>query len=132
MFNTKIRVNFYDCDPAGILFFANLFKFAHTAYEQMMESFKMSINFFDDDKYVLPILSAESKFIKPIKAGENIEISISVSILKKSSFELSYSFKNEDELLAEVKTVHVCVDKREFSKIEIPAELHNSLESNQK
>ena len=131
MFNTKIRINFYDCDPAGILFFANLFKFAHTAYEQMMESFKMSINFFDDDKDVLPILAADSKFIKPIKAGDNIEISISVTVLKKSSFELSYSFKNEDELFAEVKTVHVCVDKSEFSKIEIPAELYDSLESNQ-
>ena len=131
MFNTKIRVNFYDCDPAGILFFANLFKFAHTAYEQMLNDFEMNINFFDDDKFVLPILSADSKFVKPIKAGDNIEVSVSVTVLKKSSFELSYLFTKHKELLAEVKTVHVCVEKNKFIKIELPAELYNALQAKQ-
>jgi acyl-CoA thioesterase FadM len=97
----------------------------------MLENFDMKISFFDDDKFVLPILSADSKFNKPIKTGDNIEISISVTVLKKSSFELRYLFTKKEELLAEVKTVHVCADKMKFSKTEMPAELYYALETNQ-
>ena len=127
---TEKRINFYDCDPAGILFFANIFKLAHSAYEEMMEKLNLSIDFFNDDKYVLPILNSEAKFVSPIKAGDKIEIEIKVSQLKKSSFELSYIFTKKDKILAEAKTVHVCVDKITFSKIALPDELYQSLESN--
>ena len=130
MFKTNLRANFYDCDPAGILFFANLFKFAHYGYEQMMESFNLKIDFFNDENYVLPIITSDAKFIKPIKAGERLELTILVSNLKDSSFELSYTFFHNNDVLAEVKTVHVCVDKNEFKKIELPQSFKEALKSN--
>jgi acyl-CoA thioester hydrolase/1,4-dihydroxy-2-naphthoyl-CoA hydrolase len=130
MFKTNLRVNFYDCDPAGILFFANLFKFAHTGYEQMMESFNLEIDFFDDENYVLPIITSAAKFIKPIKSGDRLELTITVSNLKDSSFELSYTFLHNNFVLAEVKTVHVCVDKNVFKKVELPGSFKDSLKAN--
>ena len=130
MFKTNLRVNFYDCDPAGILFFANLYKFAHSAYEQMMENFNLEIDFFDDKNYVLPIIKSDAKFIKPIKAGDRLEVTILVSTLKDSSFELNYNFLQNNFVLAEVKTVHVCVDKNSFKKIELPSFFKEALQSN--
>jgi acyl-CoA thioester hydrolase/1,4-dihydroxy-2-naphthoyl-CoA hydrolase len=130
MFCTNIRVNFFDCDPAGILFFANLFKFAHTGYEKMMEEFNLEIDFFDNENFVLPIINSDAKFIKPIKTGDNLELKIIVSQLKNSSFELKYSFNQNNTLSAEVKTVHVCVSRNEFKKIELPAGLKSALQAN--
>ena len=37
MYQTKIKITFADLDPAGILFYANIFKHAHSAYEEMIE-----------------------------------------------------------------------------------------------
>ncbi|MBM4172546.1 MAG: acyl-CoA thioesterase [Ignavibacteria bacterium] len=127
MFNTKITVNFFDADPAGIIFYANLFRFAHTAYEELMLNIKTEKNYFFDNDYVLPIVHAEANYIKPIKVGDDLDVKVIVTNLKKSSFELSYSFVNNNVEVAAAKTVHVCVEKEKFEKSELPEELYNKL-----
>ncbi len=128
MHTTKIKVFFYDADPAGIIFYSNIFKFAHSAYEEFMRSLKTEKNFFFDRDYVLPIIHTEADYLQPIKPGDELEIKLEVSRLKKFSFELSYTFYNSNkEITAKVKTVHVCVDKKNFKKIEMPEELYRKL-----
>ena len=132
MFTTNIKVYFYDADPAGIIFYANLFRFTHSAYEDMMRSFELERNFFFDRDYVLPIIHAEADYIKPIKVGEIITASIVVSQLKDSSFELSYTFTgSNDDIRAKAKTVHVCVDKKSFVKSNLPQDFYDKLAANQ-
>lgn len=131
MFNQKIKINFYDCDPAGILFYANLFKFAHKTYEALIESFELREEYFDNNYFVVPIIHTEGNYFIPMKPGDKIEVSVYVSQLRNSSFELTYNFTNSDSnTCAQVKTVHVFVDKSSFEKINIPAELLKNLEAN--
>ena len=33
MFTIKRKINFFDCDPAGIIFYSRIFEFCHSAYE---------------------------------------------------------------------------------------------------
>jgi YbgC/YbaW family acyl-CoA thioester hydrolase len=130
MFNTKIKVNFFDADPAGIIFYANLFRFAHAAYEKFMKKIQTKKNYFFDNKIVLPITHSEADFLKPIKAGDDLSIDVFVTNLKKSSFELSYSFVNKNKVeVAAAKTVHVCVAKEKFEKRELPEELYIKLKA---
>lgn len=131
MYNTKIQVNFFDADPAGIIFYANIFRFAHCAYEEFMISLLTEKNYFFDEEFVLPITHTEADYIKPIKAGDELTINLHVANLKKGSFELSYSFCNSEKIeVAKVKTVHVCVSKLGFHKAELPDELYNKLSRN--
>jgi YbgC/YbaW family acyl-CoA thioester hydrolase len=131
MFSTKARVYFFDADPAGIIFYASLFKFVHTAYEDFMKSLHTERNYFFDDNIVLPIVHAESDYKKPIKVGDNLKINVTVSQVRESSFELSYIFYNEsDALVAAAKTVHAAVDKASFKKTALPADLRKKLTSN--
>ncbi len=128
MFTTKVKVFFYDADPAGIIFYASLFKFAHSAYEEFMRSLKTEKNFFFDRDYVLPIIHAEADYLQPVKPGDELKVKLTVSQLKKSSFELSYTFYNSTrKIVAKAKTVHVCADKKKFEKIELPAGLYRKL-----
>jgi YbgC/YbaW family acyl-CoA thioester hydrolase len=132
MFSSSIKVNFYDADPAGIIFFANLFRFAHAAYENFMASISPERNFFFDPELVLPIVHAEGKFSKPIAAGDNLTIDLWVNELRGNSFELGYKFYLPGGVeCAEAKTVHVCVAKKGFVKTALPeslsAELKNHL-----
>lgn len=129
-FSIKRRVNFYDCDPAGIIFFSRVFDFAHSAYEQLIQSIKKDEDYWNNDKYVVPIIKSNSTYLKPIKYGDNITINMSINELRSSSFELSYEMISaESELLCSVKTVHIFVDKKSWKKIGIPENIKNELEN---
>lgn len=123
----KDKINFYDCDPAGILFFANIYKIAHKAYESFLLDISPERDFFSDGNILLPIIHSEADYIKPLTPGNKIEIEVSVSILRQSSFELTYNVLLDDDLCAKVKTVHVAVDKKSFSKTNLPGNLKDSL-----
>ncbi len=124
MFEINYRINFFDADPAGILFFANIFKIAHSAYEKFYDSLKLKHNYFNDNNIVLPIIHSQADFKMPFLPGDYVNIYVVVSKLKKSSFELTFNFFNkEKKIAAVVKTVHVAVTKKDFQKTELPFDL---------
>lgn len=131
MFKREIKINFYDCDPAGILFYANLFKFAHKTYEALIESFKLVAGYFNNENFVVPIIHTEGNYFIPMKPGDKFEVSVHASQIRTSSFELTYNFTDKkSKVFAQVKTVHVFVDKKTFEKINIPTEILKNLEAN--
>lgn len=127
MFHTKERLSFYDCDPAGIIFYASLLKIAHTAYEKFLTQIIPNRNFFFDEELVLPIIHCEADYYKPLKAFDEIDVSVTVKEVKDNSFELNYKFEIDKKLYAEAKTVHVCVDKMKFEKTNLPKQLKSKL-----
>lgn len=130
MFQTDVKVYFYDADPAGIIFYASIFKFAHHAYEDLMRSFNLNKNYFFDDEIILPIIHTQADYLSPVKVGEKLIISVTVSQLRDSSFELSYKFTDEnDKIKASAKTVHVCVSKDDFKKVKLPDDLSDKLKN---
>ena len=131
MFSTKVKIYFYDADPAGIIFYASLFKYVHAAYEDFMRNLHTERDFFFDKDYVLPIMHAEADYVKPIKVGDELRVDVVVSSLRESSFELSYKFyKNDNQFTAIAKTVHVCVLKDGFKKITLPKDFSDKLKIN--
>ena len=131
MFTANVKVYFYDADPAGIIFYASLFKYVHAAYEDFLRNLHTERNFFFDKDYILPIIHAEADYVKPIKVGDELRIDVSVSALKNSSFEINYRFyKKDNSFTAIAKTVHVCVLKEEFKKIELPKDFYDKLKVN--
>jgi 1,4-dihydroxy-2-naphthoyl-CoA hydrolase len=124
----KTTINFFDCDPAGILFYGRFFEICHVAYESMISSFALKEDYWNNSEYVVPITHSEAKYIKPVKYGESISIELTVNQIKNSSFELGYLVKNEKgDVCAEVKTVHVFVDKRTWKKKEMTTNIKAGL-----
>lgn len=128
MFSSKIKVNFFHADPAGIMFFANIFNFAHAVFEEMIVSGNLERDYFNDEEFAIPIIHSEADFYKPIFAGNHIAAEVTVKNLKQSSFELNYEFLNDSgEVLAVVKTVHVFMSKYSWDKTNIPFEFNELL-----
>ena len=133
MFKITKRINFFDCDPAGILFYAKLFEINHSVYEQLIESFKLKKNYWQNDEIVVPIIKTDGAYFKPLKAGETISINLTVTLRKENSFELTYEWiDSTGELAAKARTVHVFVDKKKWVKIPIYDEIVKGLESHQR
>ncbi len=128
MFEIKRTVYFSDCDPAGILFYVKVFEFCHSAYEEFINSFHLNFDFWANEYFAVPVKSTEAKYIRAIKYSEIITIKLKVLELRNSSFSIGYLILNEKgETCVEVKSVHVFVDKKNWTKIEILKEVKENL-----
>ena len=131
MYESKKTVAFFDADPAGIMFFGNLFKYIHSSYEEFLSKVNSKINYFNHDKVVLPITHTEADYFSPFYMHEALKVEVQVSKLKTSSFELSYKiYGSQAKLKATAKTVHVCVEKKSMKKTALPSELKKYLNEN--
>ena len=128
MFTSKRKISFYDCDPAGILFFARIYEICHSAYEELISSFDLQESYWSNDIYAVPIIKSEAQYINTIKYGDLITTELTVSEIKSSSFVLNYICKNEKgETCAIVKTVHVFVDRKIWKKTNIASKVADGL-----
>jgi len=128
MYKSKRKINFYDCDPAGILFYAKIYELCHSAYEEMIQSFNLKEDYWSNEDYIVPIIHSEATYHKPLVYNSFVEIELSVANLSSSAFKLFYACKNENgELCVEVKTTHVFVDKKTWKKKQIKDDVRAGL-----
>lgn len=125
----KVKINFFDCDPAGILFYGRIFQICHAAYEVMISSFNLETDYWGNDDFVVPIISSDARYTRPVKYGETISIEVTVAQLKPASFELEFKCKKENGTICiDVRTVHVFVDKKTWKKKDIYKEIREGLQ----
>lgn len=127
-FEMQADVKLNDTDAAGILFFANYFRIAHTAYEAFMKSIGCGLDhIIRKSNYLLPIVHAETDYKRGLHLGDEFTISLKAQI-GQTSFTLSYLFTDaHGNVAAKLRTVHVSVDKKTGEKIHLPEEIRKGL-----
>lgn len=129
-FEHTVPVRFHDVDPAGIVFFARIFQYAHDAYEVWLRK----IGFPLDPPilargYGLPLVHAEADFRHPIRLGEQVRVEIGVAALGTSSYTIQSRLSLPDGThLATVKTVHACVDPAAGRSMPLPDALRAAVQ----
>ena len=134
MFIWKDTVRIYDTDAAGLLFFANQFRLINNAFDEFMNKggFRWTqAGAFAHRKsnaggVITAVVHAESDYISPLAAGDQISIEVKPIKIGKSSFHLSYLIKRGKKLVGKGQTVHACLtlDKE---VIPIPSKLKKYL-----
>lgn len=110
IFKTKLDINFFDADPAGIVFFGNTFRYAHSAFEKFIASLGYNWDeFFRSEKSIFPIKHCECEYTQPLKPGRSCEVHCEVSKIGRTSFTMAYKIFSEEFLCANLKIVHVHV-----------------------
>lgn len=105
-----VRVEFGDCDPAGIVFFPNFFRWYDAA----------SLNYFrecglppwrelEKTRGIIgtPVVDIQSRFTRPATYGDRIEVVSSIVEWREKSFVMLHQIKNNGELLNEAKDTRV-------------------------
>jgi YbgC/YbaW family acyl-CoA thioester hydrolase len=108
----RLRVRFHDTDPAGIVFFANIFVFCHDAFEEMMRAVGVPLDeLIRTREQILPLGHAEADFKKPFRHGVLVTVRVTIGKLSDRSLRVDYELKDEaGELLATSSMAHVAVD----------------------
>lgn len=122
-FITERTIRFHEADPVQIMYFANIFSFAHEAYEDFISQTGYTWSeWFKTKKYLIPIRHAEADFKSPFLPGDTYKIEVFVASFGTTSFKMKYKFtdKMTGKLHAEVKMVHAVLEANTLKKVPLP------------
>ncbi|MCB0371030.1 MAG: acyl-CoA thioesterase [Bdellovibrionales bacterium] len=124
IYTSPYQIHFDECDPAGILFFANAWDICHRVYEGWLLKLKPDWTYwFNNPHWIIPIVNSSCNFHAPLPAGEKIEIQLQLKNLGKSSLHTQFTFRNSDKIFLECQIINVFTSKQTFTKIDIPDEV---------
>ena len=127
----RIQVEFGDCDPAGIVFFPNFFRwydassrhfFTHCGIAPWRETEKTS------GIIGTPVVDIQSRFVRPATYGDVLEVHTSIVEWTEKSFTMLHQIKCRGELLTEGRDTRVFAirhpdDPARIKAITIPADI---------
>jgi 1,4-dihydroxy-2-naphthoyl-CoA hydrolase len=124
-------IRFEDTDAAGVVYFANVLKICHEAYEESLAASGINLQlFFGKADVAIPIVRAEVDFFRPMFCGDKIDVRLAGKRLSDEKFEINYQIYHlgQERLSAQAITKHVCIDSSSRIKREIPGEIKQWLE----
>lgn len=128
---TRFTVEFGDCDPAGIVFYPNFFRWMDAA----------SLHYFraagvpdwrqrerDDDLLGTPMVDVQATFRAPATYGDAIEIDTTVVEWRRTSFVMQHTVRRGERVLVEAREVRVFArthpeDPKRIEAIPPPADI---------
>ena len=81
-----------ECDPAGIIFYPNYYRFMDEATWAMFASVGYGAERMRDEHFSLPLVDSRCEFLSSPKFGDEIELRSRVSKWGRSSFSMSHEF----------------------------------------
>jgi YbgC/YbaW family acyl-CoA thioester hydrolase len=125
MYSKTQLIHFNQCDPAGILYFAESLVIAHQTIEAfMMQEGPGWQNWFQHSDIAFPLKHVECDYFAPLFVGAQCQIKLSVSRLSSSTVTFSSVACDDKQKFFEVTTVHTAMNKKTFRKDQIPNDFH--------
>ena len=125
------RIEWGDCDPAGIVFFPRYFAMFDSCTTGMFSQ-ALGMSKFDFIKHYefagYPMVDTRARFLKPTKFGDDVRIETTVTEFRRSSFDVRHRLSHNGDLAVECFDTRVWAarDPNEPEKIKskpIPAEV---------
>ena len=131
-YKIRRRVHFQDTDSAGIIHFANYFRYMEEAETEFLFHLgELAGVRPGDDFFVAPRVATSAEFLKPVRFGDILDVTIRCVGKGRSSIDYAYSFQLDGVEVARAKLRAVCVAKGpdgDYSSTPIPEALDRVLE----
>nr|WP_295886592.1 thioesterase family protein [uncultured Devosia sp.] len=113
---TKVEIQFGDCDPAGIVYYPNYFRFFDNATAALLSAaFAMhKRNWLEHFGIAgIPMVDTGARFIKPSRFGDVVDICSEITELGRSSFSVKHTLLRDGEIAIEAHEKRVWVVRDE-------------------
>ena len=124
-----VRVEFGDCDPAGIVWFPNFFRWIDAASRNFFT--QCGVPRWEETNRTMgiigtPLVDTHSRFLKTASYGDTLRIHAAVKEWRDKSFVQTYRItraaaQGEQELIMECEEVRIFATKRDDGKNSIRA-----------
>ena len=123
-FHTRRRIEFADTDMAGIVHFANFFRFMESAEQEFLRSLGLAVSL----KWVgqamgFPRVAASCDFARPARFEDVLDVAVRIHNLGRKSVTYSFEFSKDGQPVARGQVSTVCCrvfGDHQFESIEIP------------
>ncbi|WP_316356399.1 thioesterase family protein [Devosia sp.] len=112
----KVEIQFGDCDPAGIVYYPNYFRFFDNATAGLLSAaFAMhKRNWLEHFGIAgIPMVDTGARFIKPSRFGDVVDIRSEITELGRSSFSVKHTVLRDGEVAIEAHEKRVWVVRDE-------------------
>ncbi|PBI96098.1 4-hydroxybenzoyl-CoA thioesterase [Variovorax boronicumulans] len=121
------RVEFGDCDPAGIVWFPNFFRWIDAASRHFFA--ECGVPRWEETAQTLgvigtPLVDTHTRFVKAASYGDTLHIAVRITEWRDKSFVQTYRVTRGDDLILECEEVRIFAAKREgggIRAVPIPA-----------
>jgi 4-hydroxybenzoyl-CoA thioesterase len=99
-----VRIEWGDCDPAGIIFYPRYFAFFDASTSALIErALGMTKHEYLEayDFAGHPLVKVHSRFLKPLRYGDDVTIESTVAELRRSSFDVQHRLSKNGALAVE-------------------------------
>ncbi len=107
----SIRIEWGDCDPAGIIFFPRYFAYFDACTHALLERAGCRQRDMQSDYGVLgfPLVDVRARFIIPTRYDEDVVVESGVTEFGRTSFQIQHLLYKDDVLAVEAFETRVCV-----------------------
>jgi 4-hydroxybenzoyl-CoA thioesterase len=112
----KVEIQFGDCDPAGIVYYPNYFRFFDNATAGLLSAaFAMHKRNWLEHYGIagIPMVDTGARFIKPSRFGDVVDIRSEITELGRSSFSVKHTLLRDGEIAIEAHEKRVWVVRDE-------------------
>ncbi len=113
---TQVEIQFGDCDPAGIVYYPNYFRFFDNATAALLSAaFAMhKRNWLEHFGIAgIPMVDTGARFIKPSRFGDVVDIRSEITELGRSSFSVKHTLLRDGAIAIEAHEKRVWVVRDE-------------------
>lgn len=134
-FTIKRRVQFAETDMAGVLHFANYYRFMEEVEHAFWRSLGLCVMAEEEGREISwPRVATSCEYFRPARFEDELELTLRLVKIGNRSVEYEIEFRCDGERVALGKTTAVCcsMDAGRFQSLPIPDRLRQALEKGSK
>jgi 1,4-dihydroxy-2-naphthoyl-CoA hydrolase len=120
-------IHLADTDAAGVVYFARTLSLCHEAYEEALAAAGVNLGaLLGPEDVIVPISKSEAEYLRPLRSGDKVRISVTPEPLSENSFAVQYQVVRlgaVEKLAARVRTEHVSTSIAKRERVALPAKL---------
>ena len=130
-FRTSRRVEFADTDMAGIVHFANFFRYMEAAEQEFLRSRGLSVALeWEGRPMGFPRVAAACDYVQPARFEDVLDVAVGIDRVGVKSVTYVFEFSRQGQAIANGRVSTVCClvrEQKRLEAVEIPAGLRARL-----
>ncbi len=127
-FSHRVRVRFNECDPQGVVFYANYLMYVDVAMTEFWREAVGGYTAMVDSGTDVMVAEAKLRYRDSARFDDEVDVSMWVTRLGETSVVSGYTLERNGVLLVEGELRQVFVDATTYEKREMPGRIREGLE----
>jgi acyl-CoA thioester hydrolase len=116
----KENVRIYDTDAQGIVHYAGYYRFFTDALEQFVKDRIGGTFPLLEDGVWFVVVESNAKYYKPARVGDELEVSLSPTLLSEKVIKFNFGIERSGELLCDGYITQVALNESKWKSVPIP------------